>query len=68
MMNPSKSSVAGKNAVVDISIKAPWPPANRFRDLAEVALEALRLSPSNYFRAVFGAPLSWLPSHRRFSE
>ena len=68
MLNPSKSSVAGKTAVVDFSIKAPWPPANRFRDLAEVALEALRLSPSNYFRSVFGAPLSWLPPHRRFSE
>lgn len=50
MMNPSKSSVADKTAVVDFSISAPWPPANRFRDLVEVALEALRPSPSNYFR------------------
>jgi len=33
-----------------------------------VALEALRLSPPDYFRSVFGAPRSWLPPHRRFSE
>ena len=67
-MNPVQTSAAGKTAVTDLSITAPWPPANRFRDLAEVALEALRLDPANYFRSVFGAPSSWLPPHRRFSE
>ena len=68
MMNPVQTSAAGKTAVTDLSITAPWPPANRFRDLAVVALEALRLDPANYFRSVFGAPSSWLPPHRRFSE
>jgi hypothetical protein len=67
-MNPSKSNALGNTGVVDLLTTAPWPSANRFRDLAEVALVALRLSPSNYFRSVFGTPLSWLPPHRRFSE
>ncbi|MBT8071169.1 MAG: hypothetical protein KJO80_12105, partial [Gammaproteobacteria bacterium] len=67
-MNPVQTGVAGKTAVTDLFMTAPWPPANRFRDLAEVALEALRLDPANYFRSVFGAPSSWLPPHRRFSE
>jgi hypothetical protein len=67
-MKSAKRKVAGKSKVVDLQTSAPWPPANQFRDLAEVALEALRLRPPDYFRSLFGAPLSWLPPHRRFSE
>jgi hypothetical protein len=68
MMAPAKSVSTSNSEVVDLLTTAPWPPANRFGDLAEVAIEALRLRPPDYFRSVFGAPLSWLPPHRRFSE
>lgn len=67
-MKPTKREMAGKSAVTNLLITAPWPPANRFRDLAGVALEALRFRPPDYIRSVFGAPQSWLPPHRRFSE
>jgi hypothetical protein len=64
-MNPSKINALGNTGVVDLLTTAPWPPANRFCDLAEVAFEALHLSPSNYFRSVFGAPLSWIQPHKK---
>ena len=67
-MSAAAHPMTGKSNVVDLLTTAPWPPANRFRDLLEVGREALRLQPSDYFRSVFGSPRSWLPPHRRYSE
>ena len=67
-MNHMKTETMSNTLVADIFTTAPWPPANRFIDLLEVAVEALHLNPTDYFRSVFGDPLSWLPPHRRFSE
>ena len=67
-MSAAMHKVAGKSNVVDLMTTAPWPPANRFRDLLEVGREAVSLKRSDYFRSVFGSPGNWLPPHRRFSE
>jgi hypothetical protein len=67
-MSASAHEVAGRSNVVDLLTTAPWPPANRFRDLLEVGCEAARLRTPDYFRSVFGSPASWLPPHRRYSE
>ena len=67
-MKSTRHAAARKSTVTDLMITTSWPPANRFRDLAEVGLEALRISPPDYFRSVFGSPVSWLPPHRQFSE
>ena len=67
-MTSTRRRNAGKSEVVNLATTAPWPPANRLCDLVQVALEALRLKPPWYIRSVFGAPRSWLPPHRRYSE
>jgi len=54
--------------VTHMAVAARWPPDNRWRDLAAVGLEALRIRPPDYVRSVFGAPRDWLPPHRRCSE
>ena len=68
MMTSARRKETVKPEVVELLTTAPWPSANQFRDLAQVALEALRLKPPCYFRSVFGSPGSWLPPHRRYSE
>jgi len=67
-MKATQRKAASKSGVIDLLTTAPWPPANKFCDLAQVALEATHLEPPDYFRSVFGASQSWLPPHRRFSE
>jgi len=67
-MNAVSHELAGKSDVGDLLATAPWPSANRFRDLLEVGREALRLTPPDYFQSVFGPPASWLPPYHRFSE
>lgn len=67
-MGIAAHELAGKSDVVDLLSTAPWPPANRFRDLLAAGREAVRLEPADYFRSVFGSPRNWLPPHRQFSE
>ena len=67
-MKPTQHGAAPRSEVVDFLTATSWPPANRLCDLLEVAVEALRFRPPDYIRSVFGAPRSWLPPHRRFSE
>jgi len=67
-MKHMKTDTISKFPVTDILTTDPWPPANRMIDLVEVAVEALHLNPTDYFRSVFGVPSSWLPPYRRFSE
>lgn len=67
-MNAVSHDLASKSDVGDLLATAPWPSANRFRDLLELSREALRLTPPDYFRSVFGSPGSWLPPYNRFSE
>ena len=63
-----KTSGHKDTSVTHLPLTAPWPPANAIADLLEIALEALKIRPPDYFRSVFGPPGSWLPPHRRFSE
>ena len=36
--------------------------------LMQIALDALRMTPPDYIRSIFGPPATWLPPFRRFSE
>ena len=38
------------------------------RHLVLIALDALRMTPPDYVRSIFGPPATWLPPFRRFSE
>lgn len=42
--------------------------ADSVGNLAQIALDALRMLPPAYLCSIFGPPLTWAPPYRRFSE
>ena len=60
------TQVNGADSAPAAALALPDP--RSIHNLAQIALDALRMLPPAYGCSIFGLPNTWLPPHRRFSE